>query len=186
MKLLFALCLCGCCGLVWAETSAPAPKAPDQVEITSDSGLFDGITFRMTYLGHVFVTDNVKASLHCGRLTVCLPPGGGHPTNIVAETGVVIDYLDEKGQTNHVTADKAIYAYSVVTNSAMNVVTNENVTFTGGSPMPKVDNPQVIIMGEPLVLDVATKQFGGEHYKMILKQAPNLGGTNGSPFNFTH
>ena len=27
-------------------------------------------------------------------------------TNIVAETNVVIDFTDDKGQTNHVTGDK--------------------------------------------------------------------------------
>lgn len=186
MNYFLFLWLFGSCGLVWAQTNTAAKKPLEQqVEITSDSGRFDGQTSQMVYLGHVVVTDNVKAKLQCGQLTVYLPPSGGHPTNIVAETDVVIDYLDGKGQTNHITADTATYAYNVVTNAPNVLVTNETVTFAGGQPMPKVENPQIIILGEPLVLNVATKQFGGPHYKMILKQAPGTGnGTNASPFNF--
>lgn len=181
MKFFLILSLIGSGALVWAQTSTPAQKPPEQeVVITSDTGHFDGKTSQMIYIGHVFVTDNVKAKLYCGQLTVDLPPGGGHPTNIVAETGVVIEILDGKGQTNHITSDKATYAYSVI-----NTVTNETVTFAGGKPMPKVENPQIIMYGDPLVLDVVAKTFGGPHYKTILKQAPSSGnGTNASPFNF--
>ena len=174
MKFFLILFLAGGCGLAWAQTNSPA-KAPkeQQIEITSDRGLFDQKTMQMTYQGHVVVTDKVKATLQCGQLTVNLPPAGGRPTNIVA-----------KGQTNYVTADIATYAYGVLTNNAV-IVTNETVTFTGGNPTPKVENPQVVITGEPLVLNLATKQFGGMHYKMILKQTPTSSkGTNASPFNF--
>ena len=181
MKLFLVLLLVGSCRLAGAQTNTPAHKPAElPLEITSDSGHFDGNTRQMIYLGHVFVTDNVKAKLHCEQLTVDLPSDFGHPTNIVAETEVVIDMLDGKGQTNHITANKAVYAYSVV-----NSVTNETVTFVGGNPTPKVENPQVIILGEPLILNVNTKTFGGSNYKMILKQTPNSGnGTNSSPFGF--
>ncbi|HEX7571419.1 MAG TPA: hypothetical protein VF492_13040, partial [Verrucomicrobiae bacterium] len=124
--------------------------------------------------------DNVKAKLYCEQLTVDLPPDFGHPTNIVAEAGVVIDRVDEKGQTNHITADKAVYTYSVV-----NAVTNEVVTFTGGNPTPKVENQQMIIVGEPLVMNLLTKQFSGTNPKITFKQTPNASGdTNASPLNF--
>ena len=162
-----------------AVTNAPVAKALDQeVVVTSDHGRFDGLTRQMIYVGHVFVTD-AKSEMRCGQLTVGLPADGGHPTNMVAVTNVVIDALDEKGQTNHITADKAVYAYDVI-----NTVTNETITFTGGNPMPKVDNPQFIIYGEPLVLNLATKQFSGSNYKMVFKPTPNLEkGTNASPLN---
>jgi lipopolysaccharide export system protein LptA len=180
MKKTLILLLAGGCGLAWAQTNAPAPGPPAQLtEISSDSGHFDGNTRQMIYLGHVFVTD-AKTKLHCGQLIVDLPPNGGHPTNIVAETNVVIDALDDRGQTNHITADKAVYSYSVV-----NAVTNETITFTGSDPMPKVENPQFIILGEPLVLNLVTKQYGGSNYKTIFKPNPNSGnGTNASPFDF--
>ena len=180
MKKILILLLAGTGSLVWAQTNTPAQSPPEQLtEISSDSGYFDGNTRQMVYLGHVFVNDP-KAKLHCGRLTVDLPPDGGHLTNIVAETNVVIDALDDKNQTNHITADKAVYGYSVA-----NAATNETLTFTGENPMPRAENPQFIVMGEPLVLNLITKQYGGSNYKMIFKQNPNSGkGTNASPFDF--
>jgi hypothetical protein len=98
----------------------------------------------------------------------------------VAVTDVVIDRVDEKGQTNHITSDKAVYTYSVV-----NDVTNEVATFTGGNPTPKVENQQMIIVGDPLVMNLLTKQFSGKNYKTTFKQTPNADGeTNTSPLNF--
>lgn len=179
MKLFLILLLAGTCGFLRAQTNAPATNSPpSETVITSDTGRFDGVTRQMFYVGHVIVIDP-KATLNCEHLTVNLPPDGGHPTNIVAVTNVVIDTLDDKGQTNHITADKAVYSYGVV-----GAVTNELITFTGGKPSPKVENPQFTIYGEPLVLNMITKQYGGSNYKMIFKQSPNAaGGTNGSPFN---
>jgi len=172
MKYLLSLLLAGSCGLAWAQTNAPER----QLDITSDSGHFDGKSSKMIYLGHVVVTDKARATMHCGQLTVDVPMSGGDPTNILAEIDVVVDVLDEKGQTNHVTADKAIYAYSVA-----NTVTNRTLTFTGGKPMPKVVNPQFTATGEPLVYDFVSKQFGGEHYHMEFNIKST--GTNGTPFN---
>lgn len=174
MKLIVILLLAVNCGLVWAQTNSPDQKPPEQqIEISSKSGHFDGITHQAVYLGDVFVTD-ATSKLHCERLTMYLPAEGGSPTNIVAETNVVIDMLDDKGQTNHITADKAVYNYSVV-----GAVTNEIVTFTGGTPGPKVESPQYTIWGDPLVLDLATKQYSGTNYHMIYKLPPGSGhGTN--------
>ncbi len=127
----------------------------------------------------MFVTDHVKARMNCERLTVFVPPDGGHPTNIVAETNVVIDLVDGKGQTNHITAHKAVYSYGVSFG-----VTNETVTFTGGDPLPKVESPQMIVTGEPLFLNVGLKRFTGENYHTLFKKAPGAdNGTNASPFN---
>ena len=68
------------------------------------------------------------------------PRAADIPTNIVAETNVVIDVLDDNGKTNHITADKAVYAYHLfnpatnVLHSITNVtvyagITNESITF---------------------------------------------------------
>ena len=179
MKFFIILALAGSCVCLRAQTTTPPTAQPPETVITSDSGRFNGITHQMFYTGHVVVIDP-KAKLWCEALTVDLPAAGGRPTNIVAITNVVIDTLDDKGQTNHITADKAVYTFSVV-----NSVTNETITFTGGQPSPKVENPQFTIYGEPLVLDLVTKQYGGSNYRMVFKQAPNAGnGTNASPFNF--
>lgn len=188
MKRLFILLLAGSCRLAWAQTnapmtnmpavSAPATNAPEQkIDITSDSFRYDGKTSQMIHLGHVIVTDLAKATLHCELLTVDMPTGGGDPTNIVAETNVVVDLLDERGQTNVVTADKAVYTYGVV-----NSVTNQLLTFSGGDPMPKVVNPQFTATGEPLVYNLITKQFSGEHYHMEFN-VKSGNGTNSGPFN---
>jgi len=183
MKLFLVLCLAVTGAGIYGQTNTP-PAGPkmQQIEITSDTGQFDGKTMQMVYLGHVFVTDNVKGKLHCDQLTVSVPPSGGHLTNIVAESNVVIDYLENAGQTNHITASKAVYAYSVVTNLAT-IVTNELVTFTGGQPMPKVENPQVTILSEPLIYDVTAKKFIFAHYKTILNSKPGGTDTNASPFD---
>ena len=182
MKLFLALLLAGSCSLVCAQTNAPATNPPpQQIEITSDAGHWDGKTFQMIYVGHVFVTDNVKAKLYCGQLTVDVPSDGSHLTNIVAETNVVIDYLDTRGQTNTITADRAVYSYRVATNATM-TATNERVTFTGGQPMPKVVNPQATMLGEPLYYDFGTRQFGGSHYQTFFNLKPS-NGTNTSPLN---
>ena len=174
MRILFILLLAGTCGIIGAQTNAPAPNPLEpKTEISSDSGHFDGVKNQMIYLGHVFVTDNAKFRLHCEQLTVDLPPDFGHPTNIVAETAVVIDMLGEKGQTNHVTADRAVYFYGVA-----NAVTNEVVMFTGN---PKVENLQFTMFGDSLTLNLVTKQFGGVNYHTIFKQSPVSGNGTNSP-----
>ena len=181
MKIFIVLLLAGSCGIIRAQTNAPVPKPPEpQTEIFSDSGHFDGNKNQMMYLGHVSASDP-KSKLHCEQLTVDLPPNGGQPTNIVAEFNVVIDELDSKGQTNnHITADKALYTYSVAAG-----VTNATVTFTGGNPSPRVENAQLIIEGDPLVLNMVTRQFSGEHYRTTFKKAPDSGNsTNASPMDF--
>jgi lipopolysaccharide export system protein LptA len=180
MKTFIILLLAGSCGIVRAQTNAPVPDPPEsQTEIFSDSGHFDGNKYQMIYLGHVFAAAT-KSKLHCGQLTVDLPPDGGHPTNIIAEFNVVIDVLDKKGQTNHLTADKAVYTYGVV-----GAVTNEGVVFTGSNPSPKVENSQVIIEGDPLVLNLVTRQFSGEHYRTFFKKTTSSGtDTNASPLDF--
>ena len=180
MKIFFTLLLAASCGVAWAQTNAPVKTAgAEQTEITSKSWQFDGNTRQGIYSGSVVVTDP-KAVLHCEQLTVDLPPDGGHPTNIVALTNVVIVATDEKGQTNIITADKAVYAYSVV-----NSVTNETIVFTGGDPMPKVETPQFTGLGDPLTFDLITKKYSASNFKTIFKQPPGFGnGTNASPFNF--
>jgi lipopolysaccharide export system protein LptA len=184
MKYLFALCLAGSCGLIWAQTNAPAQKTPEQnIDITSETGHWDGKTSQMIYLGHVFVTYDVKAKMRCGRLTVDVPTDGSHPTNMVADGGVVIDYLDAKGQTNTITSEKAIYFYSTVTNLSL-IVTNETVTFTGGTPMPQAEGPQYVFKGEPLIYDFVTKQFSGSSNFETHFKIKSGTGTNASPFNF--
>jgi lipopolysaccharide export system protein LptA len=194
MKLFLTLVIAVIGNLVWGQTNAPVAAGATNItaqtgstnvppaklatntnsqdqftDITSASGHYDGNAHQMIYLGHVLVVD-AKSRLACERLTVNMPADGGRPTNVVAETNVAIDMLDYKGQTNHITADTATYTYAVI-----NAVTNEIVIFTGGDPSPKVENPDYTIWGDPLVLNLATKQYGGTNYHMIFKESPAKG-----------
>jgi hypothetical protein len=68
----------------------------------------------------------------------------------------VIDSTDNKGQTTHVTGDKAVYIYNV-----QNGVTNETVTLTG-NPQPRVENAQ-----GTMAADVITWDRANNHYRLI-------------------
>jgi lipopolysaccharide export system protein LptA len=174
-----ALFLAAAGGLVWAQTNASPVPAVTTTEISSDSAVFDNNSHRLIYQNHVLVIDP-KVKLRCDRLTVDLPPAGqSRPTNIVAESAVVIDFLDDKGLTNHVTANKAVYAYHVV-----GTLTNGTVTFTGtpGNP-PKVVTPQADIVSEPLVWDLVKDQYRLTNEVITIRQSA-MKGTNGSPMSF--
>ena len=194
ITLLWVIFLCLSCGPAWAQTNAPAAKLVEQVlKVDSDSGYYDGITNQMVYLGHVFVIYNMKDTLDCERLTVDIPADHGNPTNIVAETNVVVDVLDEKGGTNHITAGKAVYSYQLL-NPATNVVksitnvvyavTNELITFTGGNPRPMLERPDATVSDDTIIINVRTRgvSWPGPHLEMQFKQISSPGKTNNSPF----
>ena len=145
-----------------AQTNAPAtPRATTRID--SDSVDFDMNTNARTatYLGHVRV-DDPQMKLTCAWLLADLPQGGGHINHIVAETNVVIDFADDKGQTNHATSDKAVYDYNV-----QGTVTNETVTLTGNA---QVENIQEMLKGEPIVWDRANNHFSAVNETMVFRQ----------------
>ena len=120
----------------------PTPRAPTL--INSESADFDLNGHQGIYRGHVRV-DDPQMKLTCEHLIADMPQAGGRPNHIVAETNVVIDYTDDKGQTNHATGDKAVYVYS-----EQGGVTNETVTLTG-SPQPQVENAQGLQAGDVMI-----------------------------------
>ena len=184
-KIIFILTL-GICGAVMAQTNgqlnlpltlrtnapvakvkAPAkPKPP--TEIDSDTADFDLNIHQAVYRGHVLVVDP-QVRMTCAWMLVDLPTGGVHLSHVVASTNVVVDFVDQKGQTNHVTAAKAVYDYKVV-----GTVTNETVTFSGN---PIVEMPTITIYSEPLVWDRGENKYHFTEPKMISKE----NGTNGAP-----
>ena len=176
MKKLLFLWFIGVGGLAWAQTGALLPKsAAQQTVITSDHGYVNGNTRQVVYYSHVLVT-NANLTLTCEWLSIDLP-STGQPTNIVAETNVVVNYTDQKGQTNLLTAAKAVYAYSL-----LNGVTNETITFTGH---PRYENAQVVETGDPFVWDNVAKLFIVTHGETHPRQVSGTGaGTNTMPFNF--
>jgi lipopolysaccharide export system protein LptA len=178
-KILLLSLAAGAGSVVWAQTNSVAPQ-PSQQEIGlhSDHFLFDGSARQLVYSDHVRAT-NAQGKLTCERLTIYLPPEGSvstRPTNAVAETNVVIDFVD-KGDTNHLTCDKAIYDYNVV-----NGLTNETFTFTGHATNT---SSKAWITGEPLVWDNVRGRFSGANFESHFKQPGGSGGgTNAAPFKF--
>lgn len=133
------------------DTNA-APQLMRLTDIYADSAFFDGNARTATYRGHVRVI-NPDLKLSCGRLIADLPQSGGHLDHVVAETNVVIDAKDPKGEPVHVTASKAVYDYSV-----HNGVTNETVTLTG-NPQPRVVDAQGIQSADVIVWNCASNSY---------------------------
>ena len=151
------------------------PRAPTRID-SDNSADFDLNGHQAIYRGHVRV-DDPQMKLTCAQLTTDLPQAGGRPNHIVAETNVVIDFTDDKGQTNHATSDKAVYLYNV-----QNGVTNETVTLTG-NPQPQAENAQGTQAGDVIVWSRENTnshvRFIG-NYHMVSYQKPGevMMGTN--------
>jgi len=88
--------------------------------------------------------------------------------HIVAKTNVVIDFLDDKGHTNHATGDKAVYVYS-----EQGGVTNETVTLTGN---PQMENAQGTLNGDVIVWDRLNNHLSASNQRMVFRQS--LAGTS--------
>ena len=123
----------------------PTATAPADADC-GGPGEFDMAARQVTYHGHVRV-DDPEMKLTGEWLIADLPQAGEHVNHIVAETNVVIDFVDDKGQTNHATCDKAVYVYQVKDGT-----TNETVTLSGNA---KVENAQSGMTGEPIIWDRA-------------------------------
>jgi len=142
--------------------AADKPVTRDYPRIThidSDSADFDLNARGAVYRGHVRVTEE-DMKLTCMWLTANLPQSG-RMSEIIAETNVVIDFKDPKGDAMHATADKAIYHYIVE-----NGVTNETVTLTGNA---SVEKPEGTLSGEPIVWDRANNRLTATNQKMIYR-----------------
>ncbi len=172
-KIIFILTL-GACGLAAAQSATPEPSARSRppTEIDADVADIDLNLHQAVYQGHVQVTDP-QMRLTCDWMRVNLPTGGNHLDHVEAKTNVVINFMDQKGQTNHITAAQAVYDYKVV-----NLVTNETVTFTGN---PVVETPDMTIYSEPLVWDRAANKYHFTEPRMVPHAS---GGTNGPATRF--
>jgi lipopolysaccharide export system protein LptA len=152
----------------------PPPQPRPLTLISADHGEFDMAGREVTYHGHVRV-DDPEMKLASEWLITDLPHPGEHVNHIVAETNVVIDFLDDRGQTNHATCDKTVYSYKI-----QNGTTNESVTLSGHA---KVENADFVMTGEPIVLNLTTRKINTENVMMTPRQSlikPNAG-TNSPP-----
>lgn len=136
--LIFAAAVNGLCAVSpLFSVSSPAPRSTNSTtaadatatatEIISKSAYFDLKARTAIYMGDVRIKDP-RMELSCEVLTVKLATeGAGKFQNIIAETNVVIDFSDEKGQKIHGTGGKAIYTYNVTptyTNDVMELLEN--------------------------------------------------------------
>jgi lipopolysaccharide transport protein LptA len=177
MKLFSLIIIAGWCSLtVHAQTNATAQSSPASAttnspdatrpprtppRIDSDSADFDLVARTATYRGDVRV-DDTEMKLTCAWLVADVPQAGGRVNHIVAETNVVIDFTDDKGQTNHATGDKAVYVYS-----EQGGVTNKTVTLTGN---PQIENAQGTQAGDVIILDLANNKIHFDNPHMIFRQ----------------
>jgi lipopolysaccharide transport protein LptA len=153
--------------LALVTTNAPAskPQPPRQLmRIESDSLDVDLTARKAAHHGHVRV-DDPEMKLTCENLIADLPQEGGRINHIVAETNVVIDFTDEKGQTMHATGDKMVYDYAV-----QNGVTNETATLTGN---PVLENAQGKSTGDVIVLDLIRNHLEIINPRIIYRQNIN-------------
>jgi lipopolysaccharide export system protein LptA len=150
-------------GILRAQTNTyGAPQLMrSQTVITSTVVFFSNAARQVIYSGNVRV-DDPQMQLTCEQLTADLPQAGGHINHLVALTNVVMDSVDEKGQTNHATCDMAIYDYNL-----QNGVTNETITLTGNA---KAETAQVILYGEPIIYNRATGSLTATNQHMIFRQ----------------
>jgi lipopolysaccharide transport protein LptA len=139
--------------------SLSTPRGPTL--ITSMSADFDLSGREAIYRGRVRV-DDPQMKLACEKLVADVPQAGGHVNHIVAETNVVIDFVDNRGKTNHATADKAVYVYA-----EQGGATNETVTLTGN---PQMENEQGTLTGDVIVWDRLNNRLNASNQKMVLRQ----------------
>jgi lipopolysaccharide export system protein LptA len=158
MKMFCLIALMAVTAGVAARAQSNTNAAPQLLRVTdihSDSADFDGNGHTITYHDNVRVS-NPDMKLTCALLIADLPQSGGHVSHIVAETNVVIDATDSKGQTVHATSEKADYIYNV-----QNGVTNDTVTLTG-NPQPQVEIAQGTNTADIIIWDRANN-----HYRFI-------------------
>ena len=145
-----------------------APQLLRVTDIHSDSAVFDGNGHTVTYSGGVrVVTPEMK--LTCALLVADLPSSGGRVSHIVAQTNVVMDAVDSKGQPIHATSQMAVYDYSVQSG-----ITNEIVTLTG-IPQPQVVIPQGTNTADEIIWDRGNNGYrwnGNYHFSPTQGNAP--------------
>lgn len=151
-----------------ASTNHPAPTRPlTDVVINSDTWRGDLKSNIFVYSGNVQLNDEPRMKLMCDTFTVESPKvPKGKFNRATAEGNVVIDFLND-GMTNHATANKVVYTYSV-TNGA----TNDLIELSGN---PVITNLQGSIIGDPIIWD----RISGQVLTYRTQTRIRLSGTNG-------
>jgi lipopolysaccharide export system protein LptA len=111
-------------------TNAPAAKLSRGYIHLESAGpaVFDFNNHCATYSENVSVT-NDQMKLTCEWIKAEFTGNWDQATNVVAETNVVVDYIDPKGQRGRAIGTNALYVFQI-----QNGVTNETITLTGDPP----------------------------------------------------
>lgn len=164
-----------------AQTSSP-------IQIRSTEIQCDGPFWASTksnvavYMDNVRV-DNPRMKLKCELFMVEAPKWtNGVYHRVTAETNVVIDWVDDKGTTNHATSDKAVHTY-FVTNLASGLPaphfeTNSTVVLTGGNPT--LTDPSGTFQADPIDYDLITGVISTPNLRRtVISNSPNAIATPG-------
>jgi len=159
--------------VVTAQIDAPETSTKSPTEIFSDSADFNLKTQVVTYRGHVRVTDP-QMKLTCNVMTARTATEGGHIESIVAEGDVVVDMVNQQGQTNHATGQRLVYSYKVE-----NLVTNDQAVLTGDPRLQQADQPDSYMAAEAITWDRAS---GNISFKLphVVSKTSLMGGTQSS------
>jgi len=116
-------------------TPGKTNPTPSQTDVYSDYATFDTKSGLIIYLDHVRVVDP-QLHLTSAILTVQLTQGGApnQLDHIVAETNVIMDFIDENGRTTHATSEKAVYTRITepATNELLTLSINPRLETTNG------------------------------------------------------
>ena len=143
------------------NTNIAVQAERERTVITSKEMSYSKAARQVIYSGNVRV-DDPQMKMTCEQLTADFPESGGHIDRLVAVTNVVMDSVDEKGQSRRATSDMAIYSFKVV-----NGVTNETVTLTGNA---KLEDTQGSMTGEPIIWDRVNNSIHAVNQVMHLRQ----------------
>ncbi len=124
-----------------------------QTHVYSESATFDTKAGLIIYREHIRVVDP-QLHLTSAILTVQLTQGGApnQLDHIVAETNVIMDFIDEKGQKTHATSEKAVYTR--LTDPA----TNELLTLSGN---PRLETTNGWATADVFVMNRTTGKIHG-------------------------
>lgn len=110
-------------------------STPSQTDVYSDYATFDTKSGLIVYRDHVRVVDP-QLHLTSAILTVQLTQGGASNQldHIVAETNVIMDFIDENGRKTHATSEKAVYTRitAPTTNELLTLSLNPRLETTNG------------------------------------------------------
>ncbi len=147
-----------------------------ETEILSEDFEFGMNTREAVYKGNVRVIDPAshRTNLISGILTATLPAAGERLDHIVAETNVVLDSFDEKGEKTRATGQKAVYTYKATLEK-----TNETVEMTG---QPKLEQPNRWMTADLITMDRATGMIrGAGHHHAAIRMTPGDPGASNLP-----